>query len=59
MARYRRIRVTRAIVQADSLLLIHRDGDPVEPAERIELELVPKALEVVVPVETARDPNVV
>jgi len=57
VARYRRIRVTRAIVQADSLLLIHRDGDPVEPAERIELELVPKALEVVVPVETARDPN--
>lgn len=54
--RYRRIATTRAAVTAESLLQIHRDGDPVEPAGRIDVELVPRALDVVVPAETLADP---
>ena len=55
--RYRRLATTRAVVTARSPLEVHRDGDPAEPAERIDVELVPRALDVIVPAETARDPD--
>ncbi len=54
--RYRRIVTTRAAVTAESPLEIHRDGDPIEPAGRIDVELVPRALDVIVPAETVADP---
>jgi YegS/Rv2252/BmrU family lipid kinase len=57
LSRYRRLATTRVVVTAESPLQVHRDGDPVEPAERIDVELVPRALEVIVPAETARDPK--
>jgi diacylglycerol kinase family enzyme len=56
-SRYRRISTTRATLRAESPLVIHRDGDPVESAHRIEMEIVPGALEVVVPADTAADPD--
>jgi YegS/Rv2252/BmrU family lipid kinase len=55
-ARYRRLSTTRAVVTAESPLPIHRDGDPVESAPRIDVELVPRALDVVVPAATLADP---
>jgi diacylglycerol kinase family enzyme len=54
---YRKISTTRVTVSADSSLPIHRDGDPVESSERIEVELVPRALHVVVPAATLDDPD--
>lgn len=53
--RYRRLSTSRATVRAGAPLVIHRDGDPADAAERIEVELVPGALEIVVPPETAQD----
>ena len=44
-------------VTSDSPLAIHRDGDPVESATRIDVELVPRALDVIAPVATVEDPN--
>jgi diacylglycerol kinase (ATP) len=57
VARYRRVSTTRAVVTAEAPLLIHRDGDPVESASQIDVELIPRALEVVVPAETVADPQ--
>jgi diacylglycerol kinase (ATP) len=57
VTRYRRVSTTRAVVTADSPLQIHRDGDPVESASRIDVKLVPRALDVVVPAETVADPQ--
>jgi YegS/Rv2252/BmrU family lipid kinase len=54
--RYRCLSTTRAVVTAESPLQIHRDGDPVESAGRIEVELVPRALDVIVPAATLADP---
>jgi diacylglycerol kinase family enzyme len=54
---YERISSTRFTVSASSSLPIHRDGDPVEPSERIEVALVPRALNVVVPQATLDDPT--
>ncbi len=56
-SRYRRVSTARATLRAESPLVIHRDGDPVESARRIEVEIVPGALEVVVPADTAADPD--
>ncbi len=47
--RYSRIATARAVVTASAPLPVHVDGDPVPPAERIELELRPRALPVLVP----------
>ena len=55
--RYQRLSTTRAVVTADSPLQIHRDGDPVESAGRIDVELVPRALDVIVPAATVADPQ--
>jgi diacylglycerol kinase family enzyme len=57
VAEYGRVSGTRITVTADSPLEVHRDGDPVEPSDRIEVELVPRALDVVVPAATAADPE--
>jgi diacylglycerol kinase (ATP) len=54
---YGRISTTRVTVRAASSLPIHRDGDPVESSERIEVELVPRALNVIVPTATLADPE--
>jgi diacylglycerol kinase family enzyme len=54
---YGRVAGARMTVTGTSPLEIHRDGDPVEPAERIDVELVPLALDVVVPTATLDDPN--
>jgi diacylglycerol kinase family enzyme len=56
-ARYRRLSTARAVVTAESPLQIHRDGDPVEAALRIDVDLVPRALDVIVPAATVADPN--
>jgi YegS/Rv2252/BmrU family lipid kinase len=57
VAAYGRVSGTRVTVTADSPLEIHRDGDPVDSAERIDVELVPRALDVVVPAGTLDDPE--
>lgn len=54
---YRRLSTARATLRAGSSLVIHRDGDPVESARQIEIEIVPGALEVVVSAATAGDPD--
>jgi YegS/Rv2252/BmrU family lipid kinase len=56
-AEYGRVRGTRMTVTAGAPLAIHRDGDPVAAATRIEVELLPRALEVVVPAATLEDPR--
>lgn len=55
--RYGRLSAARFTVTADSPLAIHRDGDPVESAARIEVELAPRALEVICPAATVEDPD--
>jgi YegS/Rv2252/BmrU family lipid kinase len=57
VAAYGRVSGTRVTVTADSPLEVHRDGDPVEASDRIEVELVPRALDVVVPAATVADPE--
>ena len=56
-AGYRRLSGAAATVTALSPLAAHCDGDPAEDARRIEVELRPGALEVVVPAATASDPH--
>jgi YegS/Rv2252/BmrU family lipid kinase len=56
-AEYGRVEGTRMTVTAGAPLAIHRDGDPAEVATRIEVEVVPRALEVVVPSATLDDPR--
>jgi YegS/Rv2252/BmrU family lipid kinase len=55
--RYRRFPATRAVLTADLPLLFHRDGEPEPPAARLEVEVLPRALDVLVPRATARDPT--
>jgi len=57
VAAYGRVSGTRVTVTADTLLEVHRDGDPVEATDRIEVEVVPRALDVVVPAATLADPG--
>ncbi len=54
---YGRLSGARATVTAGSPLEIHRDGDPAEAAARIDVEVVPRALEVVAPAATVDDPH--
>lgn len=53
---YRRLAGASAIVTADAPVAVHCDGDPAGLAQRIEVTLQPRALEVVVPAATAADP---
>jgi YegS/Rv2252/BmrU family lipid kinase len=54
---YRRVSTDKVIVTAERPLLVHRDGDPDEPVTRLEVEVVPRALDIVVPKETLADPG--
>ena len=56
-AEYGKMKGTRMTVTAGAPLAIHRDGDPVEAATRIEVDLLPRAIEVVVPSATLDDPD--
>jgi YegS/Rv2252/BmrU family lipid kinase len=49
LARYRRFAAARATVTATAPLPLHVDGDPIAPVERVEVELRPRALWVLVP----------
>jgi diacylglycerol kinase (ATP) len=53
---YRRLVGTAATITAAQPLSVHVDGDPVAPAARVDVELVPLALRVVVPAGVAADP---
>jgi diacylglycerol kinase family enzyme len=52
---YRRLAGPTATVTAGAPLPVHCDGDPAGAAERVEIELRPRALEIVVPAATASD----
>jgi YegS/Rv2252/BmrU family lipid kinase len=54
--RYRRFPATGAVLTAERPLPWHRDGEPEAPAQRLEVELLPRALDVLVPRATAEDP---
>jgi YegS/Rv2252/BmrU family lipid kinase len=54
--RYRRFPATRAVLTADRPVPFHRDGEPEAPTPRLEVEIVPAALAVLVPRATADDP---
>jgi diacylglycerol kinase (ATP) len=53
---YRRLAGDAAVVTAPTPTPVHCDGDPAGHAERIEVRLERRALEVVVPAATAADP---
>jgi YegS/Rv2252/BmrU family lipid kinase len=53
--RYRRLPMERALLTALPGVEHHRDGEPEPEAERLEVEVVPKALRVLVPRATAED----
>ena len=55
--RYRRFPATRAVLTADKPMPYHRDGEVEEPVQRLEVELLPRALDVLVPRATAEDPQ--
>jgi YegS/Rv2252/BmrU family lipid kinase len=54
---YRRLRGTAATITAAVPVAVHRDGDPAPPSTRVEVELRPRALAIVVPPATASDPE--
>jgi YegS/Rv2252/BmrU family lipid kinase len=53
---YRRLSATAATITAREPMAVHVDGDPATPATRLDVELVPRALRVVVPAGVAADP---
>jgi diacylglycerol kinase (ATP) len=53
---YRRLSAAAATITAGDPLAVHADGDPVEPASRLDVAIVPRALRVVVPAGVAEDP---
>jgi diacylglycerol kinase family enzyme len=55
-AGYRRLSTRRATVTARSPVSVHCDGDPAEAAARIDVEVRPGALAIVVPAATLDDP---
>ena len=55
--RYRRLAASSAVLSAPDAFPHHRDGEPGEPASRLEVSVEPKALKVLVPRATAEDPN--
>jgi YegS/Rv2252/BmrU family lipid kinase len=56
MPGYRRLSGTVATITSREPLAVHVDGDPVAPATRVDVELAPLALQVVVPAGVAADP---
>lgn len=53
---YRRLAGPAATVTSGAAAAVHCDGDPAGMAERISVELRPRALEIVAPAGTASDP---
>ena len=54
---YRRLSASAATITAAGPVALHVDGDPATPAARLDVELLPKALRVVVPAGVAEDPG--
>ena len=54
---YRRLAGPAATVTAAAPAAVHCDGDPVEAAARVEVQLRPLALEILVPAAVATDPR--
>ena len=54
---YRRLVGQAVTVTATAPAPVHCDGDPVPAESRIDVGLVPRALEIVVPAATASDPD--
>ena len=54
--RYRRVLMEQAALDARQPVEHHRDGEPEPEAARLEVEVLPKALRVLVPRATAEDP---
>ena len=54
--RYRRFPAKRAVLTAERPLPFHRDGEPEPAAQRLEVDVLPGALDVLVPRATAEDP---
>jgi len=54
---YRRIETAAAVVTAETPMEHHRDGEPEPGARRLEIGLLPRALPLLVPRETAEDPK--
>jgi YegS/Rv2252/BmrU family lipid kinase len=54
---YRRFPAAQAVLVSEQPSLFHRDGEPEEPAARLEVGLLPRALSVLVPRRTAEDPT--
>jgi diacylglycerol kinase (ATP) len=54
---YRRLAGPAATVTAGAPVAVHCDGDPAGAAERIDVHLRPRALEIVVPAATVSDPG--
>jgi diacylglycerol kinase (ATP) len=57
VTRYRRLSVSRVTLVAEAPLPIHCDGDPAESATRLEVEVLPRALDLVVPQAVLGDTN--
>lgn len=57
MTGYRRLAAASATVTAEAPVALHCDGDPVPAAARIDVGVVVRGLEVVVPAATAGDPR--
>jgi YegS/Rv2252/BmrU family lipid kinase len=57
MAGYRCLVGASATVTAEAPVALHCDGDPVPGAARIEVSLIPRALDLVVPAATPGDPR--
>ncbi len=53
--RYLRLPTTRAVLTTATAAVFHRDGEPEEPATRIEVTLEPQALNVLVPQAALED----
>jgi YegS/Rv2252/BmrU family lipid kinase len=54
---YRRLAGPPAIVTAGAPAAVHCDGDPAGTAQRIEIQLRPRVLEIVVPAAVLEDPD--
>jgi diacylglycerol kinase (ATP) len=54
---YRCLAGPSATVTAAARTAVHCDGDPAEPADRLEVLLRPRALEILVPAAVAADPS--
>jgi diacylglycerol kinase (ATP) len=57
VAHYRRLAASRVTLVAETPLPVHCDGDPAHPATRLDVEVIPRALEVVVPPAVLEDTN--